>query len=71
MKKLALNKETLVALQPDVLAGVNGGDIGPTGTTGTTGTNTRTTNTSIVGGCPSRILDTCITKQGPLCQPTR
>jgi len=55
LKKLTLNRETLVSLNPDVLADVAGGNAltpsVPTKTTTTTGTTTQ----SRLGGCPSRI----------------
>ena len=42
-KKLSLNRETLVTLQPDVLDAVAGGNAQSAGTVGTVGTLTRTT----------------------------
>jgi len=54
--KLALRRETLAALCPEVLAAVAGGDIGPGG--GIT-TNPKT---SRIDACPSRLF-TCVTER--------
>jgi len=49
IKKLTLNRETLVSLNADLLTEVAGGNVVSVPTTGTTGTASR------LGGCPSRI----------------
>lgn len=55
LKKLALNRETLASLQPDLLEGVGGGNAASV--TGTTRTITTTTTTTqpprTISVCPS------------------